>query len=177
MKNKRIKATSFTCRLSFEIAVDRCSFVEAELRRLEAERDQVVLLAQKTNADEIATLATELKATAALCEKYAEANRAELLPDEKRSKSVQTTHSTYGFRSGMPVLKLFSKNTWEKVTDQLRAMGKTKLIRVHYETDKQALLTAHTTLDLSALGVRVAQAETFYIEPRTAGAETVKAAS
>lgn len=171
----RIKAESFANRISFEVAVDRCSFVEAELRRLYAERDQAVQEAQKTHADEISTLATELKAVAALCEKYAEDHRAELLPDEKKSKSVQTPHSVYGFRTGMPVLKLFAKNTWEKVTDQLRAMGRHKLVRVSYETDKQALLTAQTTVDLAALGVRVVQSETFYIEPKTEKAETVKA--
>lgn len=175
MSTKRIKAESFANRISFEIAVDRCSFLEAEVRRLEAEQALAVLKAQKTNADELATAAIELKSTVALCEKYAEDHRAELLPDENKSKSVQTAHSVYGFRTGMPVLKLFSKNTWEKVTDRLRALGKMKFVRVSYETNKQALLTAQTSEDLAALGVKVVQAEDFYIEPKTDGAETVKA--
>lgn len=37
-----------------------------------------------------------------------------------------------------------------------------------FEPDKQKLLTAQASEDLSAFGVRVAQAETFFIEPKLA---------
>ena len=174
MPSKRIKAESFRTRIDFEIAVDRISYAQIELRNTEVTRDEAVLQVQQAYGPAITELQDEIKTKVTLCEKYALEHRAELLPDEKRAKSAETVLARYGFRTGMPVLKLLSKGTWEKVTDKLRALGKMKFVRVSYETDKQALLTAQTTEDLSALGVKVVQGEAFYIEPKAEGAEAVK---
>jgi phage host-nuclease inhibitor protein Gam len=110
-KPTRIKATGLTNRLDFETTIDRIAYAQTELRTLEAERDHAVLVAQATHALQIEDLIAEIEAKAALCEKFAEAHRAELLPGT--AKSNETPLSRYGFRKGNRTLKTLSKWTWE----------------------------------------------------------------
>lgn len=173
-KNNRIKSTGLANRIDFEVTVDRCSFIQVELDRLNAQKNQFIQIAQAHAAEHIAELQAEQKFKVALCEKYAEEHRAELLPDEKKTKSNETPLSRYGFRTGTPSLKLLSKISWEKVVDNLRALKLTKYIRTTYEPDKQKLLADGTNFTLSEIGVKIVQSETFFIEPKVDGGETIK---
>jgi phage host-nuclease inhibitor protein Gam len=183
-KSKRIKATGLTNRLDFETTVDRIAYAQTELRALEAERDHAVLVAQATHALAIEDLYKEIEAKAALCEKFAEEHRAELLPGT--AKSNETPLSRYGFRLGNPTLKTLSKWTWEKVIAALDRFQMNDCIRVKREVDKDAILckggdgaidgyenAKKRAVALNEVGLRIVQAETFYIEPKVDGAEQV----
>lgn len=174
-KTKRIKATGLTNRIDFECTVDRCTFIQTELRQIAAARAAREVIAKSYCVEEEAALKAELKAKAVLCEKFAEEHRPELLPNEKRSKSAETPLSRYGFRTGTPALKPLRKLSWEKIVENIQKLKLTQFLRSTFEVDKQALLTAQTDAPLSEIGVRVSQEETFFIEPKVDGAETLKA--
>ncbi len=170
---KRIKAPSITTRIKFERLLDEIAASTVELRHCQAARNNAVQRAQTIFQSEIEAHEAAIKAKASLCEKYAKEHRDELLPG--KVKSAETPLARYGFRTGMPTLKLLSKFTWEQVVQRLKHLGKRQFIRMVLEPDKQAILTAQTTDDLSDFGVRVVQAETFFIEPKVDGADLVKA--
>ncbi|HEX2861176.1 MAG TPA: host-nuclease inhibitor Gam family protein [Lacunisphaera sp.] len=182
-KNTRIKSTGLTNRLDFETTVDRIAYAQTELRQLEAERDAAVLVAQATHVLEIEELISEIKAKAALCEKFADEHRAELLPE--KAKSTETPLSRYGFRTGMPQLKLLAKWTWEKVVEAIDRRGlDDEYIRVKREPAKDLMIADLTAKGIlgedtqpSQVGVRFFQTETFFIEPKVDGSEQVRAAS
>lgn len=175
MKNtKRIKATGLSNRTEFEIHIERIAFAQTELRTVQAQRDHAIQEAQADTAARIAELEAEIETKTVLCEKFAEGHRAELLPDEKKSKSVETAFARYGFRTNTPSLKTLSKVTWEQVVTNLRALGLSKFLRLTYDPDKQKLLGAQTTAPLAAIGVRVVQGEDFFIEPKVDGGTKIK---
>ena len=173
-KSPRVKSTGLATKLDFEIAIDRVAYATTELRAAEAERDAAVQAAQATHAERISELQDEIKAKAALCEKFADEHRADLLPG--KAKSNETPFARYGFRDGNPTLKLLNKKcSWDSVVAGLKLLGLKKFIRTFEEPDKDGIKTAQLTQDkMDMLGLRIAQSETFYIEPKVDGAEPVK---
>ena len=74
------------------------------------------------------------------------------------------------YRTGTPALKPLRGWTWAKVLDKLRThRGWKKFVRVSEEVDKEAILARRKSLSkvLELVGVRVEQAETFYVEAQT----------
>lgn len=180
IKTKRIKPTGLTNRIDFECTVDRCSYIETELRSIAAARAARVVIAQSYGVEEEAELKAEQKAKVTLCEKFALCHRVELLPDGKKAKSAETPLSRYGFRTGTPALKLVSKMTWEQVVVALQVSKRKLWLRTKIEAAKDVMLAAVAARPknsdvLLSLGVRVVQEETFFIEPKVDGAETLKA--
>ncbi|MDP2227158.1 MAG: host-nuclease inhibitor Gam family protein [Moraxellaceae bacterium] len=174
---KKPRAKELSNQIDFELAVDRASYVETELRLLSAERDAAVQRAQQTHAGALAALADELKAKLAQCERYATAHRAELMPKER--KSAETPLSIYGFRTGMPTLKLVPRMTWEKVLENLERAKFASWVRTKKEVAKDAMLSAlqcnpAVEKTLAGVGVRFAQKEHFYVEPKTDGATPMR---
>lgn len=181
-KTTRAKSTGLENRLDFELTVDRVSYLDLEIADLANERDRAVQEAQKLHAELIAELEAEQKAKLALCEKFAEEHRADLLAGP--AKSAETPLSTWGFRTGMPQLKLLSKWTWDKVLETLQSWGgkDNDFIRVRLEVNKEAILRCQADgyigrqdTPLAELGLKVVQTESFYIEPKVDTAEPVKA--
>jgi phage host-nuclease inhibitor protein Gam len=173
MPSKRIKIESFASRHEFEAALDQVALCTAELRSSEAELDLQIQSVKQNFAPTLAAYQAKIVSLAARCEKYATEHRAELLPDEKKAKSLETPLCRWGFRTGMPALKLLSKMSWEKVILQIKKLHGWQFLRQTFEVDKQALLTAQTTAPLSDYGVKVVQEESFFIEPKIES-ETVK---
>lgn len=177
-KSARAKSTGLDNRLEFELAVDRISYLQLEINDLANERDKAVQEAQQLHAKLIAELEDEKKAKLALCEKFAEAHRADLLTGS--AKSAETPLSRWGFRTGMPQLKTLSKWTWEQVTAELEKHNFRKWLRVKKEPAKDLMLAAHQRRPermaavLKCVGVRVAQSECFYIEAKVDTAAPVK---
>jgi len=97
---------------------------------------------------------------------------AESNPDAfGKHKSLDTTHAVIGWRTGMPSLKTLTGWTWDRVFDKLKslpAMARA-YIRTKEEVAKENLLADRDTLGpdgLRNLGVKVVQAEPFYVEPK-----------
>jgi phage host-nuclease inhibitor protein Gam len=195
MKNpNRAKSTGIDNRLEFEIAVDRISYLQVEINDLAAERDRAVQTAQTVNAELIAELEAEKKAKLALCEKFAEEHRTDLLP--AKVKSAETPLSRWGFRTGNRTVVLLNKKcSWDAAVSLFKAFKLPRFIRTVEEVDKEAVLrhandegklieiavapatTVNVLADLATIGLKIKQTESFYIEPKVESAEQVKAAS
>jgi len=105
-------------------------------------------------------------------ETYAEAEArvrawAESHPAEfATKKSVAFVHGTIGFRTGQPTLKTLSGVTWAKVLALLKACLP-GYVRTKEEPDRETLLADREALGpdgLRAVGLRVDQAERFFVE-------------
>jgi phage host-nuclease inhibitor protein Gam len=190
----RIKLPTLKSREDFTAAVDESARLTVEIRKIEAARDAKVQAVQALFGEQIPALQAQCNALVAQAEKYAEEHREELLPG--KLKSHDTALATFGFRTGMPALKLLSKWSWEKVLEQLRTSnGLDCFIRNKPEVDKAKIIVATNEgllsfpgltaekeeavyqLPLSDLGVKIVQDETFYIEPKLDDANQVTAAA
>jgi phage host-nuclease inhibitor protein Gam len=171
----RIKSIAYKTREEFTAAVNQAAQLQTEIRIIEADRDKHLQTVQSVFSESLKTKAAELKALVALAEKYAETHRDELLPS--KAKSAQTELAVFGFRLGNPTLSLLNKKwSWETVVEKLKAFGKTTFVRTVEEADKDAIKAATLTDDeRAAFGVKITQSETFFIEPKVAGGETIKA--
>lgn len=176
-QTKRIKAPVILTREEFEIVVDRVAIHTTRLRELEAARDDAIQQVQTAFAADVTRHKQYIEADCTLCEKFAEEHRAELLPG--KAKSAETPLSRYGFRTGMPQLKLRARMTWDQVVVILQEQKRAMWLRTKIEAAKDVILAAcqarPETAEIAAgIGMRVVQDETFYIEPKVDGAETVK---
>jgi phage host-nuclease inhibitor protein Gam len=171
----RIKSTSFKTREEFDAAVNQAAALQTEMRTLTAKRDKLVQRAQGLFAEGLKTREQQLKGLVALAEKYAEKHREELLP--AKAKSAATELATFGFRLGNPTLSLLNKKcSWLGVVLACKALKFPNFIRTIEEADKEAIKAATLTdAQRSALGVKITQSETFFIEPKVEGGEAIKA--
>jgi phage host-nuclease inhibitor protein Gam len=161
----RIKAPTLKSRAEFDAVVDRLAAATVDLRKQEAARDQVLQDVRAEYEPAIVRLTAEIDAMALTLEKYADANRDELLPG--KAKSGETALATFGFRFGNPTLKLLSKSwNWDKVVAELKKRALVHFVRTAEEPDKEALRQKLTPEQLAGVGCRVTQSETFYVEPK-----------
>lgn len=88
-------------------------------------------------------------------------------PDEfAKKKSVEMVHGICGYRTSPPALKTVRGVTWAKVVGLLKNAFPS-YVRTKDEVDKEALIANRNVIGTAALmtvGLRVEQAETFFIE-------------
>ncbi|MDD2763452.1 MAG: host-nuclease inhibitor Gam family protein [Opitutaceae bacterium] len=179
----RLTLPQFKSRDEFTAAVDAAARITVDLRKLEAVRDARIQAVQAEYSDPVEAMQALLTVLVAQAEKFAEEHQCELMLGKARS--AETALARYGFRTGMPQLKLLAKWTWEEVVECLDSRGlSADFIRVKREPDKAAMIAALTTKGIlgestepALVGVRLVQAETFYIEPKVDGAEQIKSTS
>jgi phage host-nuclease inhibitor protein Gam len=189
-KSKRLKAVGLTTREEFEIVIERVALLTTKIREIEAQRDQAIQAVQQAFASDLDACSAAIKADVALCEKFAEEHRAELLTG--KAKSNETPLARYGFRLGNRTVVLASKQwKWTDVLTALKEHNATECIRLVEEVDKEAVLKATNdeegllsyhdadfdgTVQIAIvdLGMKIKQAETFFIEPKVDGADLVK---
>ncbi len=191
MKSTRIKAPAILNRAAFELAVDTIAKATTRLRLLEAARDAEVQKAQARHAEEIAELQQQIDLAASMAEKFADEHRAELIPG--KAKSNETPLARYGFRLGNRTVALLNRKTcsWEAAIKLLKTFGLATCVRVVEEVNKDAILAkcvdgVITSIEddgkktvvarLDTIGLKINQAETFFIEPKVEGADQVKVA-
>jgi phage host-nuclease inhibitor protein Gam len=86
---------------------------------------------------------------------------------EKR-KSVDWTHGTFGFRTGMPKIKTRKGFTWASVLTLVKGLFPTYVRNVE-ELNKDLIIADREKLGegkLKDMGVEVVQDETFFIAPK-----------
>lgn len=200
--SNRIKAKKLATREEFNAAVQQAADHELMIRYIATRRDRAIQRIQARFGEKIAPLAVERDAQIALAEKYAEEHRKELLPDETKKKSGETPVATFGYRTGNRTVRLLSKVSEENAIATLEALRLDRFVRTVKEIDKAGLLreadddknvtrsvhdpvgaeiidplTRLPKLELVALstaGLKITQAETFYVEPKVESAETMK---
>lgn len=86
-------------------------------------------------------------------------------------RSMALTHGTIGWRLGNPTVKLRARVKADQALEQVKARMP-EFVRTVEELDKASLLNAVagkalTDSDLEACGLRIAQTERFYVEPKS----------
>ena len=114
-----------------------------------------------------AELDQELRERTDLVRSWAEDNQSEFAG----LKSLAMTHGVVGWRTGQPTLKTLSGWTWDRVLEKIRTIPQivaAGYVRVKEEVNKHGLLADRELLGpdaLRAVGCRVAQEESFFVEP------------
>ena len=161
----RIKATSFSNRAEFDDALDQIAQIQVAIRKAEAERDRAIQQVRDTFEPKIQGFSERVRGLALLAEKFAESHRGELLPPDR--KSGETALAVYGFRTGNPTLKLLSKRwNWEGVLEAVKRHFPGRFVRTTEAVEKDSLKAQLTDEQLATVGLRVDQAETFYVEAK-----------
>jgi phage host-nuclease inhibitor protein Gam len=149
--------------------------VESLLRslgRLQAQRgeamaalDQEIIRVRSRYAYKLDALQQGIDYRLALLEAAAVANPEQF----EAKKSVEFLSGTIGFRTATPSLKTIAKWTWDRVLTYLRDHKKEEFFETSWRINKEAILADREKLGkkgLAALGVKVAQPESFYAEPK-----------
>ena len=109
---------------------------------------------------------------------WAEAHRDEF----GRRKSMEFLNGACGWRTGTHKLKTLAKWTWDRVLEKIKTLPAMKdYVRVKEEVNREAIIADRDHVGaemLAAIGVKVVQDETFFVEPKLTEIETeTKAAS
>lgn len=91
-----------------------------------------------------------------------------------KNKSVEMVHAVVGFRTGTPMLKTLSGWTWAKVKTWLE-QNRNGYTRSDVVVNKELILADRKLLGeagLRQMGVKVAQDESFFVEPKREQPET-----
>lgn len=200
MKSTRLKPTPLATRADFEANIDALLALEAQQRKIAAERDAELLAVTARYDERLAPIELQIKGRLALLSAYAETHRAELLPG-KDSKSTTIGLARVGWRIGNRAVVLMSKVTTDHVINALKAIGLDCYVAKKEEIARQQILAdckddktlqveavdpcgqvvvqdgkpVTKTVPLAEVGLRIKQEETFYIEPLSEDGKALKA--
>lgn len=169
-KKTRLKTTALPAAVSREEAerlVGEITDLSIKRNALTADMDAAVTAARARYETTLANTEARIDSLTEQVRDWALANPEEF----GKKKSLEMTHGVIGFRTGMPKLKTLSGFTFARVLHQLRSVKwGAAFIRVKEEADKESLISAFTSKNISAselreIGVRVDQEESFFVEP------------
>lgn len=115
-------------------------------------------------ADEIAALQEVADSQLAIVQAWADDNA----PLFFKKKSLELVHAIVGYRTSTPSLKTIRGVTWAKAIALIEAI-RPDFLRKKVEVDKEAIIAQRDALQpegLKALGVRIDQAERFFMDPK-----------
>ena len=163
-KTKKPELPVIASREHAETVVSEIANIMLNERIMKAKMDADIATIKERYEAEFANIANSKAERTGMLMAWAEANPEAFAG----SKSIKMTMGAIGWRTGMPQLKTLSGFTWDRVLERLEQLGKSDLVRTVKEVDKATILTRREELGvagLSALGCRVVQDETFYVEP------------
>ncbi len=86
-----------------------------------------------------------------------------------QKRSIELVHGKLGFRTGTPALKTLKGFTWSSSLNLVKEFLP-DFVRTKEEVDKEGLLAKREDTDVSSkfskCGIKVEQAETFFVEPK-----------
>lgn len=179
MSKARLKITTTAPRTreEMEALVGEITALKIRERALKAEMDAGLKAVREEFESRLSATTERIAAKIPCAMAWAEAH-----PDAFGSiKSIEMIHGTIGWRINTPSLRTLAGWTWDRVLEKLRTIPAfTVFIRVKTEVDKQAILSARENFldgDLREMGVRIAQEEEFYVEPKITDTENRQAIS
>lgn len=163
---KRKKKTIITEEITRERAAElmaRYAEVDNRLEMLKNKMENDILKIRELYQDETVSLIEQRNTLFELLEHFANTHPEFF----QKKRSMLFPHGILGFRKGQPKLKTLRGFTWKKVTELLRSKFPGYVI-TEYKPNKESLLRDRDALDgqLEALGLKVEQAETFFVEPK-----------
>lgn len=175
MTTKRVKQVvdGIETREEMEGIVERITRATIERDGLMAQMDSELTSIRSRYEPDITAWGQEIDRAMTVARTWAESH-----PEEFGArKSIDMVHGVVGFRTGTPKLKLCSGWTWNRVLEFLVINRLTDFIRSKQEVDKELILANRDCLKeetLRKIGVKVAQEETFYVEPKREDASMVR---
>ena len=172
MSKHRIKIVgpAIKSREQMEAVVGQIAEAKINQQIKTGEMDARILAVREEFEEELAGYAQDIQLLMAAATSWAEANPQEF----GKARSIEMVHATVGFRTGQPQLKTLKGWTWEKVLQAIKRFAWRRFIRTKQEVNKEAILNARTRLGtrMVAIGVQVAQDESFFVEPKVTAVET-----
>jgi phage host-nuclease inhibitor protein Gam len=172
-KKNRIKfkqtATALKSREEVETILGDIARVTLQRNQAQIQMDERITSIREQYEQIMAGANLCLEEKTELVRAWAEAN-----PSEFKGKSADFVHAAIGWRIGQPTLKTLAGWTWDRVLETLKSFLPA-YIRVKEEVNKQAIIADREGLtpeQLRAIGVRILQEESFYIDPKLSDLET-----
>jgi len=137
-----------------------------EERELKNAMDTQLQLVRDRFTTDLKDLADSIEAKTELCAEYC-TQHPDLLPKDR--KSLDLTHALIGFRTGTPKVKLLKRWTLDSALIAIKVRKWFRFVRTTEEIDKEAVIAARAEIPnevLASVGLQIAQAETFFIEPK-----------
>jgi phage host-nuclease inhibitor protein Gam len=167
-----LKLNPLATRADAEAAMTTLADTVNRRRQLLARMDAELLRIRETFAPDVAHCDQEIAGHISALRVWAETNPREFARDKK---SIALISGRLGFRTDTPSLALVNRTlTWTRVLGLVAAKRWRKFIRLKTEVDKDAILARCGTLQkptkfqtgtLPALGLKLVQAENFFVEP------------
>lgn len=176
MARIKTQKTGIETEAEFFAKVDTAATLSVEIRRLEADRDKELQEVRERAEATIKAKKDLLVGISDACAAYATENRAALF--EAGKKSAATTLARFGFNFPAPALVLASKRrNWAGVAEYIREnyprLARFWLIWKEPEVNKSAIKAARLRpANLTKLGLKLQQKETFFIEPKDNGTQS-----
>jgi phage host-nuclease inhibitor protein Gam len=173
MSKTRIKtpAAAILSREEMEKVVGEIAHLQSKRQQVTGEMNEEVTKLRRQFEVQLVGIDEDLEWKLAVAKDWADRNQAEF----GAKKSLAMTHGEVGWRIGNPSLKTLTGWTWDRVLEKLREGGWfSKYLRVKQEVNKEQIIADRVELgeSLKSIGVRVVQAETFFIEPRIVTPDT-----
>lgn len=174
MSKNRIKvvAPAIQNRDEAEAVMNALALIATNKQIISARMDQEILAAKEKYSGQLTECDAVMQIEAQKLEAWA-TNHPEEFP--KGKKSIALLAGTIGFRKDTPSLVLLNRSfTWAKVLAAITLKRWRKFTRVKIEVDKDAILARTGTVEkptkfqrtvLPELGLKIVQAEHFYVEP------------
>jgi phage host-nuclease inhibitor protein Gam len=164
-KSSRVKAEAvITSEAQFLGLVDETAKLTLWRDALALELETELAVVREKYAPKLAEMEEQLNTNLAHCEKYADGHREELFGKLKSRDSALTT---FGFRKRNPALVLLNKNwKWKLVLKAIKEKGRSDLLIVKEDPDKDAIKTKLTDEERTEIGTKIRQVEAFFIDPK-----------
>jgi phage host-nuclease inhibitor protein Gam len=199
-KSTRLKIQPLATRADFNEQISALLQLEVQKRKIIAERDAELLQVTERHKARLVPIDTDIKGRMALAKDYATSHRTELLA-KKDAKSFVEGAGRAGWHTGNRTVELRHGVTAEKAVAALLALHLDGYVRVKYELDRSAILSdckddktlsrekrdrqgviqmkdgepIIEAVELAAAGLKITQAEVFFVESNSEAAETLKA--
>ncbi|WP_161499397.1 host-nuclease inhibitor Gam family protein [Flavipsychrobacter stenotrophus] len=167
-RNKR-KSESLSKEITkeqFDKALITYSQNDIKLSQLNAELEEEIQAIKEDFSSDIDLVKAEQALLFATIKAYSVEKRHELMTD--KMKSFDTLYAKIGFRKDPPSIKTLSGVTLDILTARLKEQKLDAYVRTVEEPNKELLLADRDKEELSkkfsALGIKVAQEEKFYVE-------------
>lgn len=161
----RIKSTASISTLQeFQDLVDETCRLQLKRERLTVARDEALQRVRSDHDGDIEDLTARIRANVVLAEKFATTHRDSLFG---KLKSAATSLATFGFRVDNPSLALLNRKwNWAAVVDAIVERNWTHLLLIKTSPDKDAIKQQLSDQERAAIGTRIDQGETFFIDPK-----------
>lgn len=164
LKVKTVNVTGIGSRDQAESAITAYTQVVLNIQRMTADLDEKITALRDQAGPALDTLGAKRdELVESLCA-WAQAHPEEF---PKGLKSIEFANGVIGFRTGTPRLSLLNRKwNWELVLEAVwRVLP--AFVREKPEVDKEAIINQRTELAeyLPMVGLKVEQAETFFVDP------------